>query len=66
MVIVATLESKNTAITATLETKVGDTITFGQGEGTFGENEGTFANPEVGAALEAKTTAITASLEAKL
>ena len=65
MPITGTNESKNTAITATLEEKVGDTITFGQGEGTFGENEGTFGNPEVGAALEAKTTALTATLEAK-
>ena len=58
-------EPKNTAITASLETKVGDTITWEQGEGTWDENEGTWDNPETGAVLESKNSAITASLEAK-
>ena len=65
MPISITPENKNTALTATLENKVGDTITFAQGEGAFGENEGTFANPEVGAVLESKNSALTASLENK-
>jgi len=65
MPITGTNESKNTAVTASLETKVGDTITWEQAGGTWDENEGTWDNPETGATLEAKTTAVTASLEAK-
>ena len=65
MPISATLQNKETAITATLETKVGDTITWDQAEGTWDENEGTWDNPEFGAALEAKTSALTATLESK-
>lgn len=65
MPISASLENKNTAVTASLESKVGDTITWNQAEGTWDENEGTWDNPETGAALEAKTSAVTASLETK-
>ena len=65
MPITASLENKSTAVTASLEVKVGDTIIWDEAEGTWDENEGTWDNPELGAALEAKTTALTASLEAK-
>lgn len=58
-------EDKTTALTATLETKVGDTITWNQAEGTWDENEGTWDNPEMGGALEAKPTALVAELEPK-
>ena len=65
MPITGTNESKNTAISASLEEKVGDTIIWNEAEGTWDENEGTWDNPETGAALEQKTTALTASLETK-
>lgn len=65
MPITGTNEDKPTAVTASLEAKVGDKITWEQAEGTWNENEGTWDNPEFGAALEAKTTAVTASLESK-
>lgn len=65
MPISPTLENKNTALTATLEDKVGNTITWDEATGTWIENEGTWDNPETGATLEVKTTAIIASLEVK-
>ena len=65
MPISVTLETKTSAVTATLENKVGDTITWDQATGTWQENEGTWDNPEIGATLEAKTSALTASLEGK-
>ena len=65
MPITATLENKTTALTASLETKVGDTITWDEATGTWQENEGTWDNPETGAVLETKNAALVATLEAK-
>ena len=65
MPISATLQNKETAVTATLEAKTGATITWDQAVGTWQENEGTWNVPEMGATLESKTSAITASLESK-
>ena len=65
MPITPVLEDKTTAVTATLESKVGDQITWDDSEGTWDENEGTWDNPELGATLEAKNAALTAELEPK-
>jgi len=65
MPITPVLENKNTALAATLENKVGDTITWDDATGTWDENEGTWDNPETAVTLESKNTAITASLESK-
>ena len=65
MPITGTNQNKETTVTASLETKVGDTITWDQAEGTWDENEGTWDNPEFGGALESKNSAISANLENK-
>jgi len=65
MPITASSENKNTALTASLENKVGDTIIWADAVGTWEENEGTWDNPETAATLESKSSVITGTLESK-